>query len=207
MRRSPGYRWMFSSVLRTSTGCRLVPGGRTITVRATAGHGPVAPATECSGNQRASALLTCATGFPTAPRLERIRGHDDFERLDSDADLFRDAAPWTEDSFRTWCSQLTDAEAASFPKHPSDANSGMNWLEGNMTWTRYNHVLPPGSKSCANGLTWNGVAMTSNSRHAKVVGVLLGDGSVRPIKYSIAATVWKALGTIAGGETVSADAF
>ena len=26
---------------------------------------------------------------------------------------------------------------------PSDANSGFNWLEGNMAWTRYNHLLPP----------------------------------------------------------------
>ena len=54
-----------------------------------------------------------------------------------------------------------------------------------MTWTRYNHLLPPGSKSCANGLTWDGVAMTANSRHAKVVGLLLGDGSVRLVKYSV----------------------
>ncbi len=143
----------------------------------------------------------------SAAFAERIRGHDDFERLDSDADLFREAAPWTEESFRAWCAQLTDAEAAEFPKHPPDANSGMNWLEGNMSWTRYNHFLPPGSKSCANGLTWNGVAMTSNSRHAKVVSLLLGDGSVRPVKYSVAPTIWQALGTIAGGETISADQF
>ncbi len=143
----------------------------------------------------------------TAAMAERIRGHDDYEQLDPNADLFREAAPWTEDSFRAWCGGLSDAEAALLPKHPSEANSGMTWLEGNMSWTRYNHLLPPGSKSCANGLTWNGVAMTASSRHAKVVLVLLGDGSVRPILNSIAAPTWKALGTIAGGETISADAF
>jgi Protein of unknown function (DUF1559) len=34
----------------------------------------------------------------TAAMAERVRGHDDYERLDSDADLFRDAAPWTEEA-------------------------------------------------------------------------------------------------------------
>ena len=36
-------------------------------------------------------------------------------------------------------------------------------------------------------------------------GVLLGDGSVRFIKSSIDGMVWRALGTIAGGEVVSGD--
>jgi Protein of unknown function (DUF1559) len=97
----------------------------------------------------------------------------------------RDAARWTEAAFQSWCAGLSNPEAASFRKYPSDANSGMTWLEGNMSWTRYNHLLPPGLKSCANGLTWNGVAMTSSSRHPGVVRLLLGDGSVRPVKDSI----------------------
>ena len=78
---------------------------------------------------------------------------------------------------------------------------------GNMNWTRYNHVLPPGRKSCANGLTWNGVAMTSSSRHPGVVLLLLGDGSARAVKDSIDPAVWKALGTIAGGETIPGDSY
>jgi prepilin-type N-terminal cleavage/methylation domain-containing protein len=143
----------------------------------------------------------------TAAVSERIRGHDDYETFDSDADLFRNAAPWTEATFRAWCLDLSDEEARSFPRNPSVANSGMNWLEGNMTWTRYNHLLPPGSKSCANGLTWDGVAMTANSRHGRSVGLLLGDGSVRPVAYSVDPRVWRALGTIAGGETIAGDSF
>jgi prepilin-type N-terminal cleavage/methylation domain-containing protein len=143
----------------------------------------------------------------TAAIGERVRGHDDYERLDRDADLFREAAPWTEDAFRRWCASLSDQEAASFRKYPSDANSGMTWLEGNMSWTRYNHVLPPGFKSCANGLTWNGVAMTSSSRHPGVVNLLLGDGSARPVKDSVDPAVWKALGTIAGGEAIPGDSY
>ena len=143
----------------------------------------------------------------TAAMGERLRGHDDYERLDPLADLFRDAAPWTEAAFRSWCATLSDPEAASFRKQPSDANSGMTWLEGNMSWTRYNHLLPPGRKSCANGLTWNGVAMTSSSRHLGVVNLLLGDGSARPVKDSVDAAVWKSLATIAGGEVIPDDAY
>jgi prepilin-type N-terminal cleavage/methylation domain-containing protein/prepilin-type processing-associated H-X9-DG protein len=143
----------------------------------------------------------------TAAVCERIRGHDDFTRLDVDADLFRNAAPWTETTFRDWCGQLTDSQALAFPRDPSIANSGMNWLEGNMSWTRYNHLLPPGSKSCANGLTWDGVAMTTNSRHGHSVNLLLGDGSVRAVKYSVNPAIWRAIGTIAGTEVVSADAY
>jgi prepilin-type N-terminal cleavage/methylation domain-containing protein len=143
----------------------------------------------------------------TAAMSERVRGHDDYQRLDRAADLFREAAPWTEDAFRDWCASLSDQEAASYRKSASDANSGMTWLEGNMSWTRYNHVLPPGSRSCANGLTWNGVAMTASSRHPGVVLLLLGDGAVRPVKRSIAPAVWKALGTIAGGEPITGDSY
>ncbi|MEO6808585.1 MAG: DUF1559 domain-containing protein, partial [Isosphaeraceae bacterium] len=143
----------------------------------------------------------------TAAICERIRGHDDFQNYDADADLFRLAAPWTEDSFRAWCADLSDAEAATLERNYATSNSGMNWLEGNMTWTRYNHVLPPGKKTCVNGLTWNGVAMTANSRHRGGVNLLLGDGSTRFVKTSVDPKVWQALGTIAGGEAVAGDAF
>jgi hypothetical protein len=82
-------------------------------------------------------------------------------------------------SDRNWCASPWDQEAGAFPKYPPDANSGMTWLEGNMSWTRYNHLLPPGFNSCANRLTWNGIAMTTSSQHPGVVCLLLGDGSVR----------------------------
>ena len=143
----------------------------------------------------------------TAAMSERLRGHDDYEVADFDADLFRNAAPWTEATFQTWCAELSNAEAASLPRNAAVANSGMNWLEGNMTWTRYNHLLPPGAKSCANGLTWDGVAMTANSRHGQIVGLLLGDGSVRYVRYSVDARIWRGLGTIAGGELIPGDSF
>lgn len=143
----------------------------------------------------------------TAAMSERLRGHDDFERVDFASDQFRLAAPWTEATFRTWCAELTDAEAAALPSHPTSATLGLTWLEGNMSWTRYNHLLRPGHKSCINGATWNGAAMTASSRHDGVVGLLLGDGSVRFVKYAVDPVVWKGLGTIAGNETISGASF
>ena len=48
-------------------------------------------------------------------------------------------------------------------------------------------------------------AITARSYHPGGVNVLLGDGSVRFIKSTIAGTTWRALGTVAGGEV--ADGF
>jgi prepilin-type N-terminal cleavage/methylation domain-containing protein/prepilin-type processing-associated H-X9-DG protein len=47
----------------------------------------------------------------------------------------------------------------------------------------------------------------SRSRHPNGVNVAFGDGSVRFIKNSINPTVWMGLNSIAGGETISADAY
>ncbi|HID76809.1 MAG TPA: DUF1559 domain-containing protein [Planctomycetaceae bacterium] len=136
----------------------------------------------------------------TAAFCERVLGDDDKEAVDMEGDLFSLPAPWTEETFRRWCAQLGPLEAASLYH---DANGGMTWLEGNMNWTRYNHMLPPGLPSCKNGITWNGVAMTANSRHYGGVNLLLGDGSVRFVSNQVEPSVWRALGTIAGRETIS----
>jgi prepilin-type N-terminal cleavage/methylation domain-containing protein/prepilin-type processing-associated H-X9-DG protein len=50
-------------------------------------------------------------------------------------------------------------------------------------------------------------AITSRSNHNGGVNVLQGDGSVRFVSNSIASSVWHALGTVSGGEIVSADEF
>jgi prepilin-type processing-associated H-X9-DG protein len=43
--------------------------------------------------------------------------------------------------------------------------------------------------------------------HPGGVNALLGDGSVRFVKQSISGQVWRALGTVAGGEVIGSDAF
>jgi len=50
-------------------------------------------------------------------------------------------------------------------------------------------------------------ALTADSYHPGGVNCLMGDGSVRFIKDSVNGQAWRALGTIAGGEVISADAY
>jgi prepilin-type processing-associated H-X9-DG protein len=47
------------------------------------------------------------------------------------------------------------------------------------------------------------ISTTANGVHSKVVNVLLFDGSVRSVPYSINLQVWRAMGTRAGGEVVN----
>jgi prepilin-type processing-associated H-X9-DG protein len=81
----------------------------------------------------------------------------------------------------------------------------MTWLEGNMNWTRYNHMLPPGRPSCKNQITWLGVVMTASSRHRGGVNLLLAGGSIRFIGTSVDAAVWEALGNMHSGKAINLE--
>ncbi len=135
----------------------------------------------------------------TVAFCERAKGTGDPTVYDRLADLYDNPGVWTQDSFSQWCASLPEAQALTLYH---DVDGGQNWLEGNMNWTRFNHVLPPNSNSCKNGLTWNGVAMTATSQHPGGVNVLWGDGSVRFVKSTVAPSVWRALATIRGGEII-----
>lgn len=136
----------------------------------------------------------------TAAFGERVTGDDAGTNTDLLSDLFDLQGASTEAALRAACANLTAAQA---PLVPQDSNGGMTWLEGNMNWTRYNHVLTPNRPSCKNGLTWNGVAMTAASRHRGGVNLLLADGGVRFISENIDEANWRALGSIRGSETAS----
>jgi prepilin-type N-terminal cleavage/methylation domain-containing protein/prepilin-type processing-associated H-X9-DG protein len=49
-------------------------------------------------------------------------------------------------------------------------------------------------------------ALTARSYHSGGVNALFGDGSIRFVKSSVSGVVWRAVGSIRGGETVSGDA-
>ena len=107
---------------------------------------------------------------------------------------------------------ITDCAAAGPETTPRYAFgeiewSGQRWGDGNMLYTRYQHVLPPNHPSCNFGDDdYRGlVIVTATSRHRGGVNMLSLDGSVRFVKESIAPPVWKAMGTIAGAEIVSGD--
>jgi prepilin-type processing-associated H-X9-DG protein len=51
------------------------------------------------------------------------------------------------------------------------------------------------------------MSLEASSNHPAGVNALFADGSVHFIKNSISAVTWRALGTIAGGEVISADQY
>jgi prepilin-type N-terminal cleavage/methylation domain-containing protein/prepilin-type processing-associated H-X9-DG protein len=51
------------------------------------------------------------------------------------------------------------------------------------------------------------MSLTASSLHPGGVNTLFGDGSVRWVKNSVSPVTWRALGTVAGGEVVSADQY
>jgi len=62
-----------------------------------------------------------------------------------------------------------------------------------------------GIKESDGGPTY--AAVTSRSYHPGGVNTLLADGSVRFVKESVAGTLWRALGSVAGAEIISANDF
>jgi prepilin-type N-terminal cleavage/methylation domain-containing protein/prepilin-type processing-associated H-X9-DG protein len=80
---------------------------------------------------------------------------------------------------------------------------GAPWLNGQHIFL---HVGPPDSRSCGFFAALR-ADMPPSSRHPGGVNFLVGDGSVKFIKDSINLQVWRALGTRAGGEVISADSY
>ena len=104
------------------------------------------------------------------------------------------------------------------------------WCNGGVYYSGFTTAMPPGSPvtalSRATGTTitgknvamdWDSIdendggptymSLAASSYHAGGVNTLFGDGSVRFIKNSVSPVVWRSLGTIGGGEVVSADQY
>jgi len=100
---------------------------------------------------------------------------------------------------------------------PTASSSHQKWANGNTVASAVTTALTPNTKVYLPGYdivtageTSGGpvyAAVTADSYHPGGVNCLLGDGSVRFIKDSINGQTWRALGTIAGGEVLSADAY
>jgi prepilin-type N-terminal cleavage/methylation domain-containing protein len=96
-----------------------------------------------------------------------------------------------------------------------------HWCNGNSFDDGFTTALPPNTRSPAGPLALDSdmssededdggptyAAVTSRSYHPGIVNTVFGDGSVRSIKSSINYQTWRALGTVGGGEVISADAY
>ena len=89
---------------------------------------------------------------------------------------------------------------------------GNFWIHGTHAQALFNTVVTPNSKTypfayCSDGAIGDSEIATVNSNHPGGVNVLMGDGSVKFIKDSINQNAWLALGSRAGGEVISSDAY
>ncbi|MFO0950125.1 MAG: DUF1559 domain-containing protein [Isosphaeraceae bacterium] len=111
----------------------------------------------------------------------------------------------------TWPTTLEetfrDCEAVDKTSTPSNGESGSGapWLDGFLHTSIYKHVSPPNRASCYNYPAR--LTMTASSLHPGGVNVGFIDGSVRFIKDTINRDVWRAIGSMNGGEVISADQY
>jgi prepilin-type N-terminal cleavage/methylation domain-containing protein/prepilin-type processing-associated H-X9-DG protein len=72
---------------------------------------------------------------------------------------------------------------------------GSIWTQPGLGSSRYNHVFPPGSNSCASGGSNRVAIVTPDSWHSSGVTTLFADGSVRITRMTIDREVWVSLGS------------
>ena len=147
----------------------------------------------------------------TAFFSEKIRGTDT-----NDSDARSDSlvmsgtinpTPSGMDATRQACTALSPQTALRLTRR-----QGMSWVMGEMCCTAYNHVDVPNGKTCA-GTGYPGtmanmpMQVPPSSRHPGGVNMLMGDGTVRFVKSTVSLATWRALGTRAGGEVITADSY
>lgn len=102
------------------------------------------------------------------------------------------------DAFTRDCRALNLATST-----PGHWFKGQFWLDGNMTYTLYNHTLVPNQPSCSAERNMN--ATTAGSLHGGGAHAVSMDGAVHFVKESIDPRIWSALGTRSGGEQTGND--
>jgi prepilin-type N-terminal cleavage/methylation domain-containing protein/prepilin-type processing-associated H-X9-DG protein len=95
-----------------------------------------------------------------------------------------------------------------------DDQKGSGWLNDQCSrGGPYSHVMTPNKRACVfqndptNGLHTDRTMVGASSYHPAGANVLFMDGSVKFVKDSVSQNTWWALGTMNGGEVVSADSF
>src|SRR5262249_8525512 len=92
------------------------------------------------------------------------------------------------------------------------AQRGRLWAKGSQGQCILNVIVPPNSKqhpwsSCSSGNLGISEFNNINSYHYGGANVLFADGSVHFVKETVGYQTWWSLGTIAGGEVISADTY
>jgi prepilin-type N-terminal cleavage/methylation domain-containing protein/prepilin-type processing-associated H-X9-DG protein len=120
------------------------------------------------------------------------------------------------------CSPAVAPAASAFfyqqGRYASSPGFGLQFSDGwGYSWyisTLYNHAAPPNFKGYDCGLgsslmdtPGEHAIVSARSTHPGGVNVTMADGSVKFVKDSVNIATWRGLGTRAGGEVISADAY
>jgi prepilin-type N-terminal cleavage/methylation domain-containing protein/prepilin-type processing-associated H-X9-DG protein len=85
---------------------------------------------------------------------------------------------------------------------------GYPWMEASMWRNWFNTIRTPNQTCCTmESVSWWYIMKPASSYHPGVANAAMCDGSVKAFKESVSRTVWMALGTRAGGEVISSDAY
>jgi prepilin-type processing-associated H-X9-DG protein len=85
-------------------------------------------------------------------------------------------------------------------------SKGLSWWIGQRPNSGYDHNFAPDTPACAmffEDFRFDGYFIPASSDHSSVIQVSFGDGHVASIRKSIDSKVWRAIGSISGGEPIS----
>ena len=136
----------------------------------------------------------------TALLCERLVGDGDGRTYSPARDTLLMTGLDTLDDVERRCPGDHEVDDAGVPRH--DSHGGGTWLFGGIRSTGYNHLFTPNTATPDCGRTRGTYA--ARSFHPGGVNLALGDGSVRFVANDVDLTVWRAVGTAAGGEPVGA---
>jgi prepilin-type processing-associated H-X9-DG protein len=123
----------------------------------------------------------------TAMFSEHILGDFSNDISTPDSDTYNPGTyPATADDAIAQCAAI-DVEDLNLR---GESNVGAPWIYGQHSTTSYWHSAAPGSRSCM--FPPSRVMTTANSRHTNGVNLLLCDGSVHFVSYSIDLFTWRA---------------
>ena len=118
------------------------------------------------------------------------------------------ASPYSPSTDQAVCLAVPPTPTAPVDTQNGTTGQGAAWNTPFASGAQYNHVMLPNTWGC-NQVgkpvdPWQS-APDASSRHSGVVNVMIMDGSVKPVKTTVAKTVWWALGTMGGGEIIDAS--
>jgi prepilin-type N-terminal cleavage/methylation domain-containing protein len=115
-------------------------------------------------------------------------------------DTFRPGTyPNTLDEAVQQCNAINTADLSL----QGNSNVGAPWLSGGHSSSNYFHVAPPNGRSCM--FPPQRIATSAKSYHTGGVQVGRCDGSVGFVSQNINLDVWRAFGSINGGETLTGE--